>query len=195
MPKIALSSVLTVAIQVTFAGFDEQHGKNLRTGRVSTAISPPLYVGTQMIWPHWSGMLMTKRTARMCTEREMAIALVLELANTRTNRFSLLGFYDEDLDVIAAVADKLNLADDRPFRNKLRRVCRRLVSYDALYSSRVCTQKEYIGEPEQQLDYVLLPGKARLLTRGRTDVTMEPEGEAAFLLRWAYPAPDDSTNL
>lgn len=37
----------------------------------------------------------------------------------------------------------------------------------------------------------LRPGKADLICRGQTEYTMTPAGEAAFLLRHAYPRPED----
>jgi hypothetical protein len=131
-----------------------------------------------------------KRTARQVSERELALALVLELAETPRHRFALLGFYDDDADFLQALANRVQVEWDKAFHNKITRVSRRLVNYGVLYSEMRGTYKEYIGEPSKQMEYWLLPGKANLLTRGQTDYTMSPEGEASFLLRHAYPAPE-----
>lgn len=128
------------------------------------------------------------RTIREISEREIAMALVLELAESGDHKVSLMGFYDDDLDFIMALAARLGVVDNRPFRNKLVRVARELVRVGALDSKMFGTGKEYLGEPSKTQAYWLPPGKAGLLTRGRTEVTMDPEGEAAFLIRRAYPA-------
>lgn len=130
------------------------------------------------------------RTIRQIPEREIAIALVLELAGTRTNTFSLLGFYDDDADFIEALADRLQVPNDKPYRNKVLRVTRNLVAGRALVAEMRGTHKEYMGEPARQMNYSLPPGKARLLARGKTEHTWEPEQEASFLIRRAYPEPD-----
>ena len=132
-----------------------------------------------------------ERLARHVSEREMAIALVLELAESGLSRFSLFGFYDDDADFLEDVADRLQAGLTKSFHNKLTKVVRCLVRYGVLHSEMRGTHKEYFGEPSKQMEYWLRPGKARLLTRGKTDCTMSPEDEAAFLLRHAYPDPND----
>jgi hypothetical protein len=128
------------------------------------------------------------RQVRGVSERDIAIALVLELAESGLRHFSLLGFYDDDQDFLGDLANRLGVADDRAFRNKLTRVVRRLVSYGVLYAKMRGTHKEYIGEPPKQMEYGFSdPGKANLLTRGESDNTGTPEWEANFLLRRAYP--------
>lgn len=131
------------------------------------------------------------RHARAIPEREIAIALVLEFAESGLPAFSLLGFYDDDADFILGLAKRLSVVDDKAFKNKVTRVVRKLVRYGVLYGVMSGTQKEYIGEPAKQMDYRFTkPGKANLLTRGKSDYTGTPEWEAAFLLRHAYPEPD-----
>lgn len=132
-----------------------------------------------------------KRTARQVSERELAIALVLELAESGLSRFSLLGFYDDDAGFIDGLAKRLQIEFSKSFQNKVTKVVRRLVNYGVLYSEVRGTHKEYLGEPSKQREYWLNPGKANLLTRGKTDYTMAPENEAAYLLRHAYPDPED----
>ena len=127
------------------------------------------------------------RCARMLSEREIAIALVLEYADSGCTSFSLMGFYDDDFEFLHALADRLNVKDDQAFRNKLRRVVRHLVNYGVLSSRMQGTAKEYCDEPAKQMNYKLKPGKAELIRKGKTDHTMAPEDEAAFLLRHAYP--------
>lgn len=129
------------------------------------------------------------RTARQIGEYEIAETLVLCLAEHSSYRFALLGFYDDDMDFLHSLQTALNVKDDKAWQNKLTKVVRRLVNYGVLTAGMYGTHKEYIGEPTKQMDYWLLPGKARLLTRGATDVTMSPKGEAKFLLRHAYPQP------
>lgn len=130
------------------------------------------------------------RTIRQISEREIAIALVLELAEMRGHTFSLLGFYDDDCEFLTGLAERLKVPEDKSFRNKVLRVTRTLVAGRALTAQMRGTHKEYIGEPAKQMDYSLPVGKASLLTRGQTECTMDPEGEACFLIRRAYPRPE-----
>ncbi|KND62281.1 hypothetical protein BVER_01725 [Candidatus Burkholderia verschuerenii] len=132
-----------------------------------------------------------ERLVRHVSEREMAIALVLEFAESGLSKFSLFGFYDDDAEFMKDVADRLRAGFTKSFHNKLTKVVRCLVRYGVLHSEMRGTHKEYFGEPTKQMEYWLRPGKARLLTRGETDCTMSPEDEAAFLLRHAYPDPND----
>lgn len=129
------------------------------------------------------------RPIRSVSERDIAMALVLEYAESNMFSFSLLGFYDNDASFISDLAERLRVTDDKAYRNKLRKVVRHLVTYGVLSSRMAGTQKEYIGEPAKQTDYALKPGKAALIRKGKTDHTMEPEDEAAYLLRRAYPEP------
>jgi hypothetical protein len=136
------------------------------------------------------------RAARAVSEREIALALVLQLAQDqtghgRTGKFSLQQFYDDDIEFVHDLGDTLGVKCDRAFDNKLRKVTQMLVRYGVLESRMSGTQKDYFGEPAKQRDYWLPPGKALLLTKGQTACTMTPEGEASFLLRRAYPKPDD----
>jgi len=132
-----------------------------------------------------------KRLVRAVSERDIAIALVLEFAESGLYCFSLLGFYDDDADFVSGLSNRIGVVDDKAFHNKLTKVVRRLVSYGVLYAQMRGTQKEYIGEPTKQMEYGFSnPGKANLLTRGKTDHTGTPEWEAEFLLRHAYPRPD-----
>lgn len=132
-----------------------------------------------------------KRTSRKISEREIAIALVMEYAESQTNQFSLADYaYDDDAEFLEDVATRLNVVNDEAFLNKLRKVTRRLVRYGVMHAEMKSTQKYYVGEPTHQMRYWLRDGKADLIRRGRTAVTMSPEGETAFLLRHAYPDPD-----
>lgn len=133
---------------------------------------------------------MSQRKIRSVSEREIALALVLEFAESNAHSFSLMGFYDDDFDFIHDLAERLNVANDNSFKNKLTKVVRTLVNYNVLHSRMSGTHKEYFGEPSKQMDYWLRPGKAELIRRGKTEHTMTPEGEAAFLLRHAYPDPE-----
>jgi len=127
------------------------------------------------------------RKIRSISEREIAINLVLELAESGLRRFSLLQAYDDDAQFVDDLARRLNVVLDKAFDAKLTRVVRKLVNAGALESMMSSTHKEYIGEPTKQRDYWLPPGKARLLTVGATDHTGAPEWEAAYLIRRAYP--------
>ncbi|MBK6616334.1 MAG: hypothetical protein IPG27_20415 [Ottowia sp.] len=120
----------------------------------------------------------------------MAIALVLEYAQSEAISFSLLGFYDDDHEFLSGLAERLEVRQDRAYTNKLTKVVRRLVNYGVLYARMSGTSKEYLGEPAKQMNYRLKVGKAELIRKGKTHCTMEPEGEAAFLLRHAYPEPE-----
>ena len=129
------------------------------------------------------------KAARQISEREIAIALVMQLAEHSHHHFSLLGFYDSDIDFLENLSDRLNAEGGKVFKNKVQRVIRKLVRHGVLLASMRGTHKEYFGEPTKQMEYGFAsPGKDRLLTLGRTEHTNEPEWEAAFLLRRAYPA-------
>ena len=130
------------------------------------------------------------KKVRGITERTFAIAVLVTLAqDTRTHQVSLLGFYDDDADAIEAIAERLGVSpDSKPYRNKLRRVIQRLVRYGVLHAERCGTHKEYIGEPTQQTNYILESGRARRMM-GKTEHYHEPEWEACFILRHAYPDP------
>lgn len=136
-----------------------------------------------------------KRTSRQTSEREIAIALVLEYAESETIAFSLADYaYDDDADFVDAVAERLNVKNDQPFMNKLRKVTRRLVRYGVMHAEMKSTQKYYVGEPTHQMRYWLRSGKAALIRRERNPgVTMGAQGETEFLLRHAYPATDNFT--
>lgn len=130
------------------------------------------------------------RSVRRIPEREIAIALVLEYAETNCINFGLMGFYDDDCEFLDGLADRLEVPQNVAFRNKLTRVVRRLVNYGVLHGRMRGTAKEYIDEPAKQMSYWLKNGKADLIRRGKTHCTNEPEWEAAFLLRHAYPEPE-----
>lgn len=130
----------------------------------------------------------TKRSVRSVSERDIAIALVLELAQTHTQTFSPMGFYDDDYEFLTALAERLNAPNDNQFKNKVVKVCRHLVNYRVLFAAITQTAKEYTDEPNRQQNYTLKPGKAHLLTEpARPGVTYGPKGEAEWLLRYAYP--------
>lgn len=127
------------------------------------------------------------RDAKKVTEREIAVALVLELALSELPSFSMMGFYDDDAEFIDAVAERVSTPNNKAFTNKMTKVVRELVNCGVLVSRMGSTHKEYFGEPTKQKDYWLKPGKARLIQRGKTEHTMDSEGETDFLLRHAYP--------
>jgi len=129
----------------------------------------------------------TPKSVRMTSERDIAIAVLLELSTGR-NRFSLLGFYDDDADMISAIAERLGLEARKEFTNKLKKVVRVLVNYGVLARQRVSTHKEYFGEPTQQTEYILEAGRAHRM-QGENKHYNSPEWEAAFILRRAYPDP------
>jgi hypothetical protein len=132
------------------------------------------------------------RHARNLTERDIALALVLEFAESGLHHFALLGAYDNDAEFVDGLAARLCVAHDKAFHNKLARVVRKLVRYGVFCGQMRGTHKEYMGEPAKQMDYSFAsPGKAHLLTHGKTDYIGEPEWEASFLLRRAYPEPDN----
>ena len=129
-----------------------------------------------------------KRSVRSVSEREMAIALVLELAQHAPFVFSPMGFYDDDFEFMVALAERLNVQHDNKLKNKVVKVCRRLVNFGVLLAKISPTAKEYIDEPSRQQNYMLRPGKAHLLTGPeRPGITYGPQGEAQWLLRHAYP--------
>lgn len=128
--------------------------------------------------------------ARDVTERELALALVLELAESGAPYFAPYGYYDDDSDFLSSLAARLGVVEDKAFNSKLRRVARRLVNYGVLYGQMRGTMKEYFGEPTKQMEYGFKnPGKAHHLTSPKSAALMGPEREAAFLIRHAYPEP------
>ncbi len=129
-----------------------------------------------------------KRSVRSVTERELAIELVLELAQESPHTFSPMGFYDDDASFLGALSERLDVPDNNQFKCKVIKVCRRLVNYGVLSARITQTAKEYVDEPRRQQNYTLRPGKAHLLTSPkRPGVTYGPQGEAEWLLRHAYP--------
>jgi hypothetical protein len=129
------------------------------------------------------------RTVRSVSERELAITLVLLLAQKSDGKFSPMAFYDDDMDFMEDLAYKLNVPNSTSFKNKVVKVCRHLVSFGVLYARIARTAKEYIDEPNRQQNYMLRPGKVHLLREERRPgVTYGPQGEAEWLLRHAYPA-------
>lgn len=129
-----------------------------------------------------------KRRIRSVGDRELAIELVLELAKTPTETFSPMCFYDDDFDFMQALSQRLNVPHDKPFKNKVVKVCRHLVRYGVLHARITQTAKEYIDEPNRQQNYSLRPGKSFLLiSEAIPGVRYGPRGEAEWLLRHAYP--------
>ena len=125
--------------------------------------------------------------SREISERDIAINLVIELAESGLSSFSLLGFYDDDCYFLSDLAERLNVIEDKSWKNKLTKVVRVLVNYGVLTARMNNNHKDHIGEPTKQMEYTLKVGKAQLLTRGKTEYTGDPEWEASFLLRNAYP--------
>lgn len=128
------------------------------------------------------------RKVRDVSERELAIALVLQLAHEPTERFSPMGSYDDDAEFMFDLAVELNVPDDQAFKNKVVKVCRHLVRFGVLHAKIAQTAKEYIDEPNRQQNYTLRTGKGHLLRQEcRPGITYGPQGEAEWLLRHAYP--------
>ena len=138
---------------------------------------------------------MSARKAGEIPEREIAIALLLELARCRGYpNFALLGFYDDDADFLEALAHRLNVSKDKAWRNKLLRVVRRLVQYGVLSAQMRGTQKEYLGEPAKQMEYAMEPGWSLRLAPDlypHYKPMMSADREASFLIRRAYPDPEN----
>lgn len=130
------------------------------------------------------------RAIRGISEREIAVALVLELAEGKYHDFSMMGFYDDDADFLREVAARLNVPNNKSFISKMTRVVRHLVNYGVLHSRMMSTHKEYIGEPAKQTNYWLKPGKAELIRHEPGEHWMGALGETEFLLRRAYPKED-----
>ena len=112
-----------------------------------------------------------RRAPRAISEREIAIAAVLELAehsvSCGTREFSLLGFYDDDAEYLKALRERLGVQGGTPFDRKLSKVVRHLVRHGVLYARMRGTHKEYLGEPAKQMNYGFVnPGKYALLRRG-----------------------------
>lgn len=137
------------------------------------------------------------RKSRQVGEREIAKTLLLELARTRTKRFSLTMFFPEDIEFVAALIKRLCVVDDKAWRSKLRRVCRRLVRYNVLLSSMTSNHGGPIDAPCQQMEYELKGSwSSRLapdLYPGHPDAALYGRlvspGEAAdTILRRAYPS-------
>lgn len=134
------------------------------------------------------------RSARQVTEREIAIALVMEFCRkeARWVSFSMYGFYDDDADFVANVADEVGSQANKSFVNKMKKVVRRLESYGVLVGQMRSTHKEYCGGPTHQKNYWMEPGKVRLIQQPhRPGVNFGPLGECEWLLRRAYPKPDE----
>lgn len=104
-----------------------------------------------------------------------------------------MGFYDDDMNFLANLAERLGVKDDKAWQNKLRRVVRRMVKYRVLSSHMSGTQKEYLGEPAKTMIYAMpVQWCARLAPEMHPGYTPmgNPEWEAGFILRHAYPKED-----
>lgn len=132
------------------------------------------------------------RDSRRVGEAEIAAALCLVYAEDHINWFSMMGYYDNDADFIAAVAERVGATNSVAFTAKMTRVVRRLVQYGVLVAQMHGTHKEYFGEPSKQMEYQMKAGKASLIQRGKTEHTMTAAGEVRFLLRHAYPQQEQA---
>lgn len=122
------------------------------------------------------------RKSRDISERQIAVGVVSEMAGSNVGEFSLYGYYDNDINFVAGVAERLSAILNKPFISKLRCVVRHLVSCGVLVASMWYTDKYYIGDPPKQMNYRLAnPGYLQLFDRD------DPEFEINFLLRRAYP--------
>lgn len=130
---------------------------------------------------------MVSKSIRSVSEYDLALAIILTLANHYERSFSMNGGYDSDIDFLCKLAERLQVISDHAFQNKIIRVIRKLVNYGALNAQMNKTHSQYYGQPKKVMEYSLPVGKRELLVRGETDHTFSPEGEAAFLLRRAFP--------
>lgn len=144
-------------------------------------------------------MTARRRLIRYISEREIALKLVLLLAQRAASafpsyEFSLLRFYDDDLDFVDDLLQELNTTECNAALRKINSVVRKLVQYGILYGSTRSNHKEYIGEPTHQRNYGFADrGKILLLTAGEIPgIRGTPEWEAAFLLRRVYPKPENA---
>ena len=130
------------------------------------------------------------RLIRNVSQRELAIALLIELADAGGDGISLLGCFEYHNHTIGEIATRIDVISDDALFRKLRVVARRLVTFGVLSSNMVYSPDVYasaIAGASKTMFYALYPGKRFLLTSDATCGRFGPEGEAGYLLRNAYP--------
>jgi hypothetical protein len=132
---------------------------------------------------------MKTRNARNVSEREIAIALLIRLAEYDQcgfRGFSFSEFTEKDVCFIDGLARRIGIANDEAYRNKLRRVTRKLVRDNVLRSEMRTTTKE-----KKQMNY-MFPNSwtaSRMVRKETDDATSSQEREAKYLLSRVYPEP------
>jgi hypothetical protein len=123
-------------------------------------------------------------------DREYAVAILMELAQCDPPTYSLMMFYDDDIDFVCAIQKRLGTPTGKKWMARLTRVTRRLVRYDVLTRKMRGTLKEYVGEPTKQMEYSL---DRKYCQRLAPDLYPHytpmgnAAGELAHILRHAYP--------
>lgn len=129
----------------------------------------------------------------MTSDRDVAVAILMELAQCDPPTFSLMAYYDDDIDFISAVQKRVPEVVGKPGWNKLTKVVRRLVKCGVLSRKMKGTQKYYIGEPTKQMEYTL---DRKYCQRLAPDLYPHyrpmgpPDAEMSHILRHAYPDPE-----
>ena len=131
--------------------------------------------------------------------REMAKVILITLARHKSggHRFCCYAYYDDDIDFIGEVAEKLGASDMpcKSFVSRMQKVCRRLVQCGVLTSTLKSCHAEYFGEPRVLNSYEF--SNPSYCMRLAPDLWphykpgCSPDWELDFLLRNAYPKKGD----
>lgn len=147
-----------------------------------------------------------KRSARLkCSDRDIARAVLMALADSPGDDFSPTGFYDDDADTIESILEELKKivpgievkgVTGAYLHDRLLRVCNQLDNWRILIGTvRQNPDHQYIGEPTRWKDFRL--AKSEYAYRLKPELYPHytpmgtPEFEMNFLLRNAYPDPND----
>jgi hypothetical protein len=128
-----------------------------------------------------------ERNVRNVSEREIAIALLIRMAESEQSGLrglSLSGLYVCDDYFIDDLAMKIGIENNKAFFNKLKRITRKLVRHNVFLREATITREGTRSK------YVFAkPWESRRLYRKETDDASSQEREAKYLLSRAYPEP------
>lgn len=92
------------------------------------------------------------------SDREFAGMILMAMADFKKVHFAPLGFYEDDVSVILDIQERAKNAgwecvDDKKLKNRIKRVCNKLVNARVLIRGMYGTRKAYFGEPTKQMEF------------------------------------------
>jgi len=124
------------------------------------------------------------------SDYQVAGIVLTVFAEYRENYIAPAGYYDDSADMNDEMLKRVNAAGAamtvRQFSARLFRICRKLAQIGVLYGRTICTQKEYVGEPIMERQYLWVkPWYALRLRPDGSHYAPQgtPEEELKFMLR------------